>query len=126
MKFLNSTIITLGLIGLIPLCSNILAEQSTPTLPDYQQLLKDCPSECCRASVRAMQSAKSQPLKYNDSCPDGRAPTMLRCIDSYRWCEVASAPGSAQTGPTMTLEEAKEKLHVDHHNKLSLQNLFGK
>jgi|TARA_B100001971_G_C17795703_1_gene336804 hypothetical protein len=65
-------------------------------LPDYyQQLALECESKgsysCCMASVNNMANGNYK-LAPGDTlvesgCPDGFQGNMLKCIDSFRWCE---------------------------------------
>ena len=58
--------------------------------PYYQQLARECQKRgspnCCMASVGAMVKGNYQ-LTPASGCPDGYVGNMMRCIDSYRWCE---------------------------------------
>ena len=57
----------------------------------YDSFRKKCEgSSCCLSSVDNAEQANS--LIYEESslnditCPDGFAPDMNKCIDSYKWC----------------------------------------
>ncbi|MFH1724510.1 MAG: thermonuclease family protein [Elusimicrobiota bacterium] len=50
---------------------------------------------CCMDSVRGMKKGGFE-LAPEDGCPDGSAGNMLRCIDSYKWCEPREAPKATQ------------------------------
>lgn len=56
----------------------------------YFHLSKECrrkqSTSCCMASVRAMMR-KRYKLVPEEGCAEGFAPNMMRCIDSYRWCQ---------------------------------------
>lgn len=59
--------------------------------PDYyKQLAEDCKSKgsqgCCMASVQNMMSGNYK-LSPDSGCPDDYQGNMLKCIDSYKWCE---------------------------------------
>jgi len=61
------------------------------SMPDYYQTLAEqCLQKssygCCMASVRAMKNGNYK-LSENNTCGDGFAPNMMRCIDSFKWCE---------------------------------------
>jgi hypothetical protein len=69
-------------------------EKASATLTNYKALAEQCKKAssvgCCMASVRAMEKGKymldtGKSFK-NTTCPVGYQPTMMRCIDSYRWC----------------------------------------
>ena len=56
----------------------------------YKELTKECPQKggygCCIASVRQMENGNHK-LSENNTCEDGFRLNMLKCIDSYKWCE---------------------------------------
>ena len=56
----------------------------------YFYLSKGCrhkqSASCCMASVRAMMGNKYKCVPES-GCPEGSHPSMLRCNDSYHWCE---------------------------------------
>lgn len=56
----------------------------------YHELAQQCEQKgsfgCCIASVRAMESGNYK-LSENNICAEGFAPNMLRCIDTFKWCE---------------------------------------
>ncbi len=52
----------------------------------YKELLKKCRSSCCKGSVRIMARGKYLRAEAG-GCPKGYKLNMLKCIDSYRWCE---------------------------------------
>lgn len=58
----------------------------------YDKLASDCKSKqsesCCLASVEAMKQG-DYTLVPQEGCPAGYQPNMMRCIDSYRWCQPA-------------------------------------
>lgn len=56
----------------------------------YQQLADQCKgSSCCESSVRSMEQG-SYLLAPTDGCPPGTDSNMLKCVDSYKWCEPAA------------------------------------
>ncbi|MCF6245276.1 MAG: hypothetical protein L3J43_09595 [Sulfurovum sp.] len=57
--------------------------------PYYLKLKKECHgSSCCLASWKNIVSGKVKALKHGiDTCPVGYHANMLKCIDSYAWCE---------------------------------------
>ncbi|MDD4333049.1 MAG: hypothetical protein PHT51_02955 [Patescibacteria group bacterium] len=64
--------------------------------PDYyKNLAKECElklsHDCCMSSVNIMTNGNYQlaPGKTlaESGCPEGYQPNMLKCIDSFRWCE---------------------------------------
>lgn len=56
----------------------------------YIHLSRECrkkqSASCCMASVKAMMRNKYK-LAPEEGCAFGFAPNMMRCIDSYNWCE---------------------------------------
>jgi hypothetical protein len=59
--------------------------------PDYyRQLAQECQAKrtggCCMSSVQNMLSGNYK-LSPGSGCPDGYKRNMLKCIDSYQWCE---------------------------------------
>ncbi len=56
----------------------------------YRQLAEDCKSKgfpgCCMSSVQYMQSGNFE-LSPEIGCHGGFQGNMLKCIDSYKWCE---------------------------------------
>lgn len=67
-------------------------EDDMLTTDYYQSLRKQCESResenCCLASVEAMEAGKfKEATKDSVSCPSGSKRNMMRCIDSFAWCE---------------------------------------
>jgi hypothetical protein len=60
----------------------------------YDRLAKDCDTRgsksCCLASVLAMRRGGFQPASPEGNCPAGTTRNMMRCEDSYQWCEPAT------------------------------------
>ena len=56
----------------------------------YDKLANECKSKqsesCCLASVEAMKQG-GYTLAPAEGCPAGYQPNMMRCIDSFRWCQ---------------------------------------
>jgi hypothetical protein len=56
----------------------------------YDKLEEECnmksSPDCCKASVARMREGNHK-LTENESCPNGYESNILRCIDSYKWCE---------------------------------------
>jgi len=56
----------------------------------YHELAKQCEQKssfgCCIASVRAMENGNYR-LSENNICDDSFTPNVMRCIDSFKWCE---------------------------------------
>lgn len=56
----------------------------------YRQLSRECLKKqsvsCCMTSLRRMMAHHSREV-LPEGCADGFVPNMLRCPDSYRWCE---------------------------------------
>ena len=78
---------------------------STTNLPAYyQQLADQCKgSSCCLSSVDSMYRTNST-LSPPAGCPPGTQGNMLRCEDSYKWCEPGppSPAGSAVSASPAT------------------------
>lgn len=60
-------------------------------LPDYyRNLAKECESRasysCCISSVNYMADG-NYTLEPETGCPEGYQRNMLRCIDTFKWCE---------------------------------------
>jgi len=55
---------------------------------DYDALRKDCKGNgCCQASVKSMKSAKGFLHTDGSTCPSGYKRNMLKCIQTYMWCQ---------------------------------------
>ena|SRR3989338_1215692 len=56
----------------------------------YRHLSRQCLKKesvgCCMSSLRRMVVAHAH-LVPPEGCTDGFQPNMLKCADSYRWCE---------------------------------------
>lgn len=56
----------------------------------YKELAKKCEEKggftCCISSVNAMEEGGYE-LEPETGCPHGFQVNMLRCVDSYKWCE---------------------------------------
>lgn len=56
----------------------------------YKQLAENCKSKgsqgCCMSSVRNMLNGNFK-LSPESGCPKGYHGNMLKCVDSYKWCE---------------------------------------
>ncbi len=81
------------------------------TLNYYDNLANECKNKesesCCLASVEAMKQG-NYTLAPQEGCPAGFQPNMMRCIDSYRWCQ--QAKDSTTTQPQT---ESKWKVFQD-------------
>ena len=69
---------------------NLLPNQGSKAF--YKNLREKCSSNCCEVSVNRMERERfplaDQHLPLQDAdCPEGYRATMLKCPDSYRWCE---------------------------------------
>ncbi len=70
-------------------------ECPSQSLPDYEALKEACKEKqsvsCCLASVLAMQEGgymlDEGKTFETSTCPQGYKPNMMRCVDSYRWCQ---------------------------------------
>ena len=61
------------------------------SMPDYYQALAEkCLHKssygCCMSSVRAMKNG-NYTLSENDTCGDGFRSNVMKCMDSFQWCE---------------------------------------
>ncbi|MDP7081135.1 MAG: hypothetical protein QF415_14665 [Candidatus Undinarchaeales archaeon] len=86
----------IGLMLLLALVAGCLSSgpsggASTTNLPSYyQQLADQCKgSSCCLSSVDSMYRMNAT-LSPPNGCPPGTQGNMLRCEDSYKWCEPAA------------------------------------
>jgi hypothetical protein len=66
-------------------------KQNISELSDYyKNLAKECESKssynCCMSSVNNMADGNYQ-LAPENGCPNGYQGNMLKCIDSFKWCE---------------------------------------
>lgn len=56
----------------------------------YKNLAQKCKTTgsygCCLASINDM-AAKGYELEPKDGCPKGYQRNMLKCVDSFKWCE---------------------------------------
>jgi hypothetical protein len=53
----------------------------------YDKLASGCKKNgCCLASVKAMREG-NYTIAPQEGCSPGHQRNMMRCIDSYRWCE---------------------------------------
>lgn len=87
--FLGVTILVVLL--LLFLVFNQPAQQSAPELLEYyQKLAEQCKSkgsyECCMSSVNEM-SDNNYMLEPATGCPVSYQRNMLRCADTFVWCE---------------------------------------
>lgn len=76
----------------------MLSSTNISKLPDYyKNLAKECESKqdysCCMSSVNRMANGNYQ-LAPETACPEGYQSNMLKCIDSFKWCE----PKGSQQG----------------------------
>lgn len=83
------TVILITLIGIAYFAMN--NRQDISELPEYyRNLTKKCESKqnynCCLSSVYNMANGNFQ-LASEASCPEGYKLNMLRCADSFKWCE---------------------------------------
>jgi len=88
-------IVIVSIVILILLGSNFYStykhDKEISNLPDYyQQLALECESKgsysCCMASVNNMANGNYK-LSPDSGCSDGFQRNMLKCIDSFKWCE---------------------------------------
>jgi hypothetical protein len=64
---------------------------AAPIAADYESLEEECQRRtsrgCCMASFRVIKENGYFLASEGGTCPDGYSPNMMRCIDSYQWCE---------------------------------------
>ena len=69
---------------------NIQNSNTGDTQTYYEKLANECKSKqsesCCLASVEAMKQG-GYTLVPAGGCPAGYQPNMMKCIDSFRWCQ---------------------------------------
>ena len=57
----------------------------------YQELRSVCQQKesvgCCMASYKRIEARKTRALAEGESCAAGERRSMLKCPDSFRWCE---------------------------------------
>ena len=67
----------------------------------YDRLTKECKNKgsenCCLASAKVMK-AGNYTLVPKEGCPAGYQPNMMRCEDSYTWCEPIKNTSEETTG----------------------------
>jgi len=94
-KILTISLIVIGLVAVLIIGSNNLLalkqENGISKLPDYyKNLAKECKSRssynCCMSSVNNMANGNYK-LEPETGCPDGYQRNMLKCIDTFVWCE---------------------------------------
>lgn len=59
---------------------------------DYDKLVSECKRKqdegCCLASIEVMKSGNYM-FAPQGGCPPGYQQNMMKCVDSYRWCQPA-------------------------------------
>ncbi len=71
------------------------AENDPGYYDDLAQVCRDKQSvSCCMASVNRMKEDGLKLASEDGSCPEGFVRNMMRCIDSFRWCQ----PVESKTG----------------------------
>lgn len=70
---------------------NIKIKSEISKLPSYyQNLIKECENResysCCKTSVDRMSEGNFKTAPET-GCAEGYQGNMLKCIDSYKWCE---------------------------------------
>ena len=109
----------------------------------YGKLTNECKTKesesCCLASVEAMK-AGNYTLAPQEGCPAGYQPNMMRCVDSYRWCQPMSvsptgSPAEIETNyPVSGIEDGGYSGtafcnligHSDFELKNNLMTIHGK
>jgi hypothetical protein len=88
---------------LIVFAANLTLGAAADTEDYYDKLASGCKNNgCCLASVKAMRKG-NYTIAPQEGCPPGHQRNMMRCIDSYRWCE------PMRTGVFSTKEECEQK-----------------
>ena len=86
----KTLIIVIGGIVVVGAAYFMLAGRTDQPQVYYQDLAEKCEGKesisCCIASVTAMQTAGYQ-LASEGKCQEGYVPNMMKCADSYRWCQ---------------------------------------
>jgi hypothetical protein len=82
------SVLIIALIFMMPYLNRKLEISSYPEY--YKKLAIECESkesyECCISSVRNMFNG-NYTLALEGECPEGYLKNMLKCIDTYVWCE---------------------------------------
>lgn len=113
MSLKKVSIIAILILELMTMNIYVFAEQDNPNSGDnqntetadaqnyYNRLTKECKNKgsenCCLASVKAMK-AGNYTLVPEQGCPAGYQPNMMKCIDSYTWCEPIENTSEETTG----------------------------
>lgn len=67
----------------------------------YEELAKECSGKastaCCMASVKAMAAGGFELAPRGGACSVGERENMMKCVDSFRWCEPAAEPKKGET-----------------------------
>ena len=87
----------------------------------YDNLANECKSKqsesCCLASVGAMKQG-NYTIEPQGGCPVGYQPNMMRCIDSYRWCQPVE---KSVTQPQTTQSQSESQWKVFQDSRYTFQ-----
>ena len=113
MNLKKIAVVTMLVLELMTMSIYVFAEQDNPNSRDnqntentdaqnyYDRLTKECKNKgsenCCLASVNAIK-AGNYTLVPEQGCPAGYQPNMMRCKDSYTWCEPIKNTSEETTG----------------------------
>ena len=96
----------------------------------YDKLANDCRKKqsrsCCLASVEAMRSG-NYTLAPQEGCPAGYRPNMMKCRDSYRWCQPAidSTTQSQTENARKVFQDSRYTFQFEYPSKWSIENQQG-
>ncbi|MFA6049543.1 MAG: hypothetical protein WC792_06375 [Candidatus Micrarchaeia archaeon] len=102
-----------AVVALVAIALAFLAQQAFLPQDYYGQLKQQCLGKsdygCCASSVDAMKQG-GYLLAGGGSCPAGAAKNMLKCIESYSWCEpIAATPTPTPTPAPCITGTIKER-----------------
>lgn len=84
----------------------------------YDKLTSECKNKgsenCCLASVQAMK-AGNYTIVPEQGCPAGYQPNMMRCEDSYTWCELIENTSEETTAQSANPSPQQPAATVDNN-----------
>lgn len=85
----------------------------------YDELVNECKNKegesCCLASAEAMK-INGYTLVPREGCPSGYRSNMMRCVDSYRWCQPIADSNDAEANKDTSPDNISSELR-----KLNIQ-----
>ncbi len=100
--------IILGIVVLVVLIGGYIfyqsenADRTTTSAAYYQELTQECEQKdnksCCMASVKRMEETGSYKVSVNGICDYGYKKEMMRCVDSFTWCEAMTINDTSKAG----------------------------